>query len=505
MRVEIVVDRAAARAWHARLRGRLIRLLPDADIRFSFAAGDNGLPSPAEHLITLERLLLRQRGASLWDRAELAGAAANADFQPDVVIDCTGREPAAQAGAARTLRPLYDGHASERAAAAALLGGASPAIGLENSTDGRLAAVGLPSLEAADGLTGGMEAVASRVITLIERALLSPASASPATLPRRSPARRRGATAFFLRAIAFHCARRIYHLCCYSPHWRIGWRFNEGPGVLERGDLAGPAWQALPDMGTAFAADPFPVVWLGRTFIFFEQLDHRVNKGTIFAQEFGADGPVGAPFLVLEEPWHLSYPFLIVQDGVLYMIPEASASGAVTLYRCVEFPQRWAPVAQLLTGVEAADATVFQHAGRFWMTSVVRDGVGGYSDTLAIHHAAALTGPWREHAQRPVLIDAASARPAGAVVSKDGALWRPVQDCSTGYGKRLGIARIDTLDTERFSQSVTALIAPGPLWPGGRLHTLNRSGRLECIDGAILTPKSRLLRRAAGLMRGAGR
>ena len=92
---------------------------------------------------------------------------------------------------------------------------------------------------------------------------------------------------------------------------------------------------------------------------------------------------------------------------------------------------------------------MFQHAGRFWMTSVVRDGVGGYSDTLAIHHAAALTGPWREHAQRPVLIDAASARPAGAVVSKDGALWRPVQDCSTGYGKRLGIARINTLGFRR--------------------------------------------------------
>jgi hypothetical protein len=31
---------------------------------------------------------------------------------------------------------------------------------------------------------------------------------------------------------------------------------------------------------------------------------------------------------------------------------------------------------------------------------------------------------------------------------------------------------------------VDAVLRPGPLWPGRRLHTLNRAGRLECIDGS---------------------
>ena len=149
----------------------------------------------------------------------------------------------------------------------------------------------------------------------------------------------------------------------------------------------------------------------------------------------------------------------------------------------------------MLEGVEAADATIFRHAGRFWMMSVVRNGPRGYSDTLAIHHAADIFGPWREHALRPVLINSRLARPAGGVVEVEGALWRPVQDCSTGYGKKLALARIDALDEENFAQTRMSLISPGPEWPGGRLHTLNRCGQLEVIDGAILTPRNAILRR----------
>ena len=503
MRIEITVDRQAARRWHERLRARLSRLLPGSVIRFRLADGAGAFPPSVVHLLTLERLLLRRSPESLCDSVRLGEAEAGGDFQPTVILDCTGRDqPPSRRGGAMVLRPLYNGHASEVAAAAALLAGSCPSIALENVNDATLAATGLPSLEAADGLAGGLEAVASRVITLIEKVLLSPASPVQRQPGVNSPPAPRGVAAYFLRSLAHNCARRIYHLCCHSPHWRVGWRFNDGPGVLETGALSGPAWSALPDLGAAFAADPFPIVWQGRTFIFFEQLDYRVGKGTIFAQEIDGAGPKGTPFLVLEEPWHLSYPFLIAHKGALYMIPEASASGAVSIYRCAAFPQKWECVAQPLTGVEAADATVFQHAGRFWMTSVVRDGTGGYSDTLAIHHAPDLFGPWEEHAQRPVLIDARLARPAGNVVARDGALWRPVQDCSTGYGKKLAITRIDRLDAENFSQTTTALIAPGPLWPGNRLHTLNRWGRLECIDGAVLAPKSRALRRLTNALAG---
>ena len=129
------------------------------------------------------------------------------------------------------------------------------------------------------------------------------------------------------------------------------------------------------------------------------------------------------------------------------------------------------------------------------MTSCIRNNLGGYSDALAIHYAKNLLGPWRRHACFPTLVDPGSARPAGAVFHRNGALWRPVQDCSQGYGRALKIMRVERLDTQRFEQTMTALIRPGPRWPGGRLHTLNRSGDLETIDGTTYNPKSDYLRK----------
>ena len=495
-RIAIVVPRASVRDWHERLRRRLQAVAPEVEARLIGVDGGEDYPAPTRWLLEFERHWFRPRGALLCERSSAPVQPLDAEADFDLVIDLTTQAPTLPRGAL-VVRPLYDGAASELAAVAALLAGAAPTLALQDASTGALVAEGLPSLEIAQGLTGGLEAVFSRVITLVEQVLLSPLrrGGRPALSGRPRP--EAAATAAFLaRSVGVDCVRRLYHLLCHSPHWRIGWRFHDGPGVLETGALSGPGWNDLFASGSGFAADPFPIEWNGESYIFYERLDYAANKGAIFAQRLDAGGARGEPVLALEEPWHLSYPFLIEQDGALYMIPEASASNAVSIYRCLEFPSKWECEGPLISGVEAADATVFSHGGRLWMTSVVRDGVGGYSDTLAIHHADRLMGPWREHARRPALVDSRLARPAGAVVRRDGALWRPVQDCSIGYGKRLILARIDKLDSEAFEQTVVSELAPGAHWPGTRLHTLNRWGRLECIDGAQAVPKNALVAQA---------
>ena len=479
----------------------MTRKIAGAEVRFRFADGAGPPPGAVVALLALERIILQRSRQSYCDRLEAdeGECRAKSDFEPDAVIDCTGRDDTPiHPAAALVLRPLFDGAPAETVAIAALLSGDIPEIAIEDRRSGAVLAIGKASGEAAQGLTGGLNAVLSRTITLVERILLSPRQSFAAAATRSAKrADARLVARFALRNLATDCARAIYHLCLYSPHWRIGWRWNEGPGVIERGDLGGPRWQVLGDPGTRFFADPFPVAWGGRLYVFFEDLDHRVGKGTISAIEFGQDGPRGEAVPVLEEPWHLSYPFIMEHDGALWMAPESSLSGSVPLYRCIEFPHRWERVATLLDGIEAADNTIFRHDGLFWMMSAIREGIGGYSDILAIHHAPTLMGPWEPHGQRPVLVDAGVARPAGAVVERDGQLWRPVQDCTRGYGRAMNLARIDRLDRDHFAQTIEARLGPGPLWPGARLHTLNRCGRLECIDGAIFNPRIGALRSLA--------
>jgi hypothetical protein len=142
----------------------------------------------------------------------------------------------------------------------------------------------------------------------------------------------------------------------------------------------------------------------------------------------------------------------------------------------------------------STDATIVRHNGRNYLFGASRDGGGGYSDTLSIFHADHLFGPWLPHAGNPIMVDRSSARPAGNFFTINGQLWRPVQDCSDGYGSALGLAEVTELSSTSFKQTVRHTLRPGSRWPGRKLHTLNRCGRLEVIDGTRIQPKIGALR-----------
>src|SRR6185312_12776585 len=86
-------------------------------------------------------------------------------------------------------------------------------------------------------------------------------------------------------------------------HWRVGYRFTEGPGVAATGEL-GLGWRQLPDDGSHFYADPFPFEWQGRHFIFVEDYPHATGKALISVVEVDEAGARSTPKPVLEEPFH---------------------------------------------------------------------------------------------------------------------------------------------------------------------------------------------------------
>lgn len=450
-------------------------------------------PKGLEALFELERIVLRKGrrcGADAVSKNDL-GAPPRNDPKPDITIDFTGnaRDPAASPRL--YLRPLYNGVAGEDAILAAILAGDLPAIEIRDEISGAILEAGQPSAEVADGLSGALDTVMARTMTLLKAVVSGRARCSQWTIkgfegkPPRSP------VSYVLRGLAGAIAKEIYRLCCHAPHWHIGWRYTDDAGIWTSRDLSGLPWRIIPDAGHRFYADPFPVTWQGRTFVFFEDLDHRVGKGTISTIEFDGKGPKGPAMPVLEEPWHLSYPFLVEHDGELWMIPESSANRDVALYRCIEFPNRWERHTTLLSGLELADATIVRHNELNYLFGATRDGAGGYSDTLSIFHASHLFGPWLPHTGNPIVVDRTSARPAGNFVTIGGQLWRPVQDCTGGYGTALGLAEIAELSPTTFKQTVRHILRPGSRWPGRKLHTLNRCGRLEVIDGSRIQPKWR--------------
>ena len=488
MIIEFRCERDYARRWMDRqtlsIDGR------DIPVQIAWAATAEPRPAGLEALFELERVVLHKGKASGASRLNIAPERTQVHDEPaDVIVDFTAGARDPNSSARLYLRPLFNGIAGENAALAAILAGDLPVIDIVDEIDGSVLDRGHPSSEIAAGLSGALETVMARTLTMVAAILSGRPRIVPQLARPAGSGPHRGPVGYVVRGLAVSIAKEIYRLCCYAPHWHVGWRFNDGAGVWQTGDLSGPSWNVLGDPGNHFYADPFPITWQGRTFVFFEDLDHRVGKGIISAVEFGANGPTGEVVPVLEEPWHLSYPFLIEDGGALWMIPESSIHKDVALYKCVRFPDKWERHATLLSGFELADVTITQHHGLHYLFGAWRDGTGGYSDALAIYYAEHLLGPWLPHASNPVLIDRTSTRPAGNFVTINGQLWRPVQNCTDGYGAALALAEIMELSPTTFKQVVRHSLKPGPLWPGRKLHTLNRNGRLEVIDGSRVQPK----------------
>ena len=453
-------------------------------------------PAGLEALFALERMVLRKsgRGAAGPIDREAIGEPPRNDGDPEIIVDFTGAEPDVTGAVRLYLRPLFNGTAGEDAVLAAILSGDLPKIEIRDEISGSILDAGQPSAEAAEGLSGALDTVMARTMTLLKPVMAGTPRCIRPAMNVPAAGRSRSAGAFVLVGLAAAIAKQIYRLCCYAPHWHVGWRYTEDDGIWTSADLSGPAWNIIPDPGHRFYADPFSVAWKGRTFVFFEDLDHRVGKGIISAVEFDDSGPKGPVTPVLEEPWHLSYPFLLQHDGELWMIPESSGNRDVALYRCVDFPRRWERHATLLSGLELGDATIVRRDDMLYLFGATYDGFGGYSDCLSIFYSRDLLGPWQPHAANPVMVDRAGARPAGNFFESAGKLWRPVQDCTNGYGSALGLAEIAELSPTSFRQIVRHTLRPGSRWPGRKLHTLNRTGRLEVIDGSRIQPKLAALR-----------
>ncbi len=150
--------------------------------------------------------------------------------------------------------------------------------------------------------------------------------------------------------------------------WRVGLVRAPMADLLKPGALAEHPVTWVPDPGPlCFLADPMGV-WRGdRLYVFAEIYDYRDRVGAIEVLTFDADLNLLSREPALKEPWHLSYPFIIEEDGETYMLPEAHKSGRLTLYRAEDFPTKWTPVQTIELDQVAIDATPVFHEGRWWL------------------------------------------------------------------------------------------------------------------------------------------
>ena len=198
---------------------------------------------------------------------------------------------------------------------------------------------------------------------------------------------------------------------------------------------------------TSYFADPFLWREKNRMWLFVEEFRYPEKRGRLVAMELDhalRPGPV-MPLLDLRE--HASYPLLFEHAGKLYMLPETCALGALDLYQCERFPDRWRRVRRLFEGVDAVDTGLFRHDGWWWLVTCRKEPDEDGGRGLAVYRSRdLLTGVFeplrcndaRLFADR----DYGYGRGAGNIFVDETGFLRVMQKNEFYYGEAVEVRRI---------------------------------------------------------------
>jgi len=237
-------------------------------------------------------------------------------------------------------------------------------------------------------------------------------------------------------------------------------------------------------------ADPFLWKHQGKYYIFVEEKYFTAQHGHISCITLNDQLNMETIQVVLQRPYHLSYPFLFVHNNQLYMMPETLENRAIELYRCVGFPHQWEFCKTLIPNIPAVDATLTQKDGKWWLFANVQDEHGSTWNTLHLFSSDdPLSDLWEPHPQNPIVKDDSSARPAGYIFRENGSLIRPSQDCRKRYGYATNFMHITLLNETNYAETRIRSFVPPPFKKILAIHTWNELDGLTVIDATILRRK----------------
>lgn len=272
----------------------------------------------------------------------------------------------------------------------------------------------------------------------------------------------------------------------YFDQWLLKFDFRDG--------ISSSFWRykTIQPPTDRFWADPHIICRDGRYFVFIEEYLYQTHKGHISVMEIKEDGTYSTPETVLETDYHLSYPFVFEHQGETYMIPESIENRTVELYKCVEFPNKWQFVKNLMSDVALLDVTLHHQDGKWWMfaNGVENSGMSTWDELYLFFTDDFISGEWQAHSKNPIVSDCKRARPAGPLFMQNGQLIRPSQNCSHRYGYGFNLNVVEKLTETEYVESTVTEVTPD--WSPELLatHTFCSAGRLSVIDAQITRKKS---------------
>lgn len=232
-----------------------------------------------------------------------------------------------------------------------------------------------------------------------------------------------------------------------------------------------------------FVADPFLFKKDNINYIFAEEYSYKKKRGVITCFKL-IENEVVSLGTVLEENFHLSFPYIFEYDNEILMCPETFEKKEIRLYKCLEFPKKWEFKKTLLKNISATDTLIFYKNDLWWMLTNADQNEIDYTSELSIFYSkdGPLTNNWISHKLNPIYVDPLKAR-NGGIIHDNGNIYRVNQKIGFNqYGKTFGVNKILFIDENSYVEETFSNIKPNFFYNIHGTHHMNNNEDYTVLD-----------------------
>lgn len=236
-----------------------------------------------------------------------------------------------------------------------------------------------------------------------------------------------------------------------------------------------------------WCADPFLIDYKDKKYLFFELYDRLKRKGIIGYRLINKEGKLSRIYKAFETNAHLSYPFVYIKNGLIYMIPESNnlnelilLEGYFTDRGVLKFKKK-----TTIINLPLADSTFFKFNNNFICLTTP---VTNKSNVDLLCGYIIENEEMKSFNHNPIVNDKSKARMAGKIIYHKDKIIRPSQNCTSTYGGGLVFSEIIQCDLNHYEEKIITRInsmdiklSRKNVWKDG-IHTYNYDKDYEVID-----------------------
>ncbi len=237
--------------------------------------------------------------------------------------------------------------------------------------------------------------------------------------------------------------------------WSIGIYSGNSPLEIHNPtNIKNPVLTAndVTDVKAQFIADPFLIKTDSMFYMFFEVYNLKSAQGDIGCAESKDGFHWKYKQIVINEPFHLSFPYVFKWKNDYYLIPESHQDLSVRIYKATKFPFKWKYDGNLLKGYHFVDPQIVNYNNMWWLFVCTTE-----NDNLNLYYSKSLSGPWIQHPLSPIVKhNKHISRGGGRIIEYNNILYRYTQDDQPTYGIQVYVYEITKITEINYQEKLSS-------------------------------------------------